>query len=469
MRSVDNKALYYANQAGFAICVFFEFPKQWKTHNEGANKLWFHLETLKCLKGKLSSLCIPLLCVKLRDFSDAASNILQLAEELNCEGVWLNDEYGFNEQKRDDEVVKVCQKKGLKCHRFLDQCLLKPGTVLSGSGGYYKVYTPFKNAVYRMLDLKDTEPLDSPKIQDKATFLDVTTKNASAKDDVKNEYVPTGSQVSSLWMPGEDEAMKRLVKFVDNRIQQYSEQRDMPTIPGTSCISPYLTAGSISVRQCFHTAVVANNRQLESGSPGIVTWLKELVWREFYRHVLVGFPRVSKNRAFLEKTDKLKWSYDVKDFEAWKEGRTGFPLVDAATRSLVETGWMHNRLRMIVGMFLTKDLMIDWRLGEKFFMEHLVDGDLASNNGGWQWVASTGTDSAPYFRMFNASNLVKFDPSGEFIRHWIPELKHLDARSIHDPFGKESTADKKLLGYPQQIVDHKKARERVLAAFKKVG
>ncbi len=202
---------------------------------------------------------------------------------------------------------------------------------------------------------------------------------------------------------------------------------------------------------------------------GRETWITELIWREFYRHILVGFPRVSRHQPFRLETRRLEWSGNEEHFDAWKEGRTGVPIVDAAMRCLRATGWMHNRLRMITAMHLTKDLFLDWRRGERWFMRNLIDGDLASNNGGWQWSASTGTDAAPYFRIFNpVSQSRKFDPDGAFIRAWVPELRDLAGGEIHDPSSLPELARARI-DYPAPIVNHTQARERAIAAFKALG
>ena len=193
-------------------------------------------------------------------------------------------------------------------------------------------------------------------------------------------------------------------------------------------------------------------------------WLDELLWREFYQHVLYDFPKVSKHLPFKDETRHLKWENNEKDFKAWTEGKTGIPIVDAGMRQLLSTGWMHNRVRMICAMFLTKNLLVDWRKGEQFFMQHLIDGDLAANNGGWQWSASTGTDSVPYFRIFNPiTQSERFDPKGDYIKKWIPELKQLNEKQIHDPYSKNPNMR---LDYPKPICDLKKTRQRALEAFK---
>ena len=198
--------------------------------------------------------------------------------------------------------------------------------------------------------------------------------------------------------------------------------------------------------------------------PGIDTWIKELAWREFYRHVLVGFPRVCKGQAFRVHTDALAWRDEPEDFAAWCSGRTGIPFVDAGLRQLLATGWMHNRLRMVTAMFLTKNLLIDWRLGETFFNQHLVDADFASNNGGWQWSASTGTDAAPYFRIFNPwLQGQRFDPAGEYIKQWVPELGGMPAKALHQP--EQLARHRESVGYPKPIVNLSASRARALAAF----
>lgn len=255
--------------------------------------------------------------------------------------------------------------------------------------------------------------------------------------------------------------------FCAEKLRQYDEQRDFPACPGTSRISPYLTLGIISVRQCL-AAIEAALGQLpfERGAPGFV-WLNELIWREFYQHLLVAFPHVSKHKAFKPETDHIRWLWDDARFTAWCEGKTGYPIVDAAMRCLNQTGWMHNRLRMIVASFLTKDLHIDWRLGERYFMQHLIDGELAANNGGWQWAASTGADAAPYFRIFNPTTQgQRFDEQGQFIKQWLPELELVPAKYIHTPHDWLKVFDPQD-SYPAPIVDHSESRTIALALFQR--
>jgi deoxyribodipyrimidine photo-lyase len=281
-------------------------------------------------------------------------------------------------------------------------------------------------------------------------------------------------ELEALFPPGESAALKRLDRFirgVDAQIYRYGEDRNRPDLQGTSTISPYLRFGILSPRRAGIAAIrAAANAPNEEGRKSADTWLSELIWREFYIDILYHFPQV-RGRSFKPDLDNIHWSNDRQEFEAWCAGLTGYPIVDAAMRQLAETGWMHNRARMIVASFLVKDLLIDWRWGERWFMQHLLDGDPASNNGGWQWTAGTGTDAAPYFRIFNPIlQGKKSDPKGGYVRRWLPELNELPNRYVHEPWSmpEEVQADARCTiehDYPAPIVEHSWARERTLAAY----
>jgi len=286
------------------------------------------------------------------------------------------------------------------------------------------------------------------------------------------EHIPTISNIVSDQVPnsweeeqfptGEGFANQRLKKFLKNKIEFYHLNRDRMDLEGTSNLSPYIRFGILGLRTALHHGFkLLNNNDGRKDIVGIETWLGELIWREFYIHILYHFPE-SRTQNFRSLYNLLQWRNNQSEFQAWKEGQTGYPVVDAAMRQLNQTGWMHNRARMIAASFLVKDLLIDWRWGEQWFRDCLLDGDLAVNNGSWQWVAGTGTDAAPFFRIFNPIRQSrKFDPNGKYIRRWVPELTHLDNESIHAPWEKK----RKTVNYPARIVDHKFARERALTAY----
>ncbi|MTI13669.1 deoxyribodipyrimidine photo-lyase [Sansalvadorimonas verongulae] len=458
LRSRDNKALYHASQNGSVICLWFTFEQQWQKHHDSPNKLWFWQENIKPLQKNLETFNIPLITRNLQSFDDAAQTISSLALELGCQGVWFNNEHETHENRRDNAVEQACELAGINCNRFYDDTLCQPGSLLNKQSLPYKVFTPFRKALYKQLTPDQWQPLPPPEKQQ-------PLKNIPASDPALT-FHPTAKDIHKQWPAGEKAAHKALKEFIQNRAENYKDSRDFPALSGTSIISPWLVAGVLSIRQCFSSALAANSGELDTGNTGLCCWLSELVWREFYRHILVQFPHICHNTAFQRETDKLPWLHDQKLLEKWQQGQTGVPIVDAAMRQLTATGWMHNRLRMVVAMYLSKDLRLDWRLGEQFFMEHLLDGDLASNNGGWQWAASTGTDAAPYFRIFNpVSQSLKFDPDGAFLRQWLPELAELDNKTIHDPASSGSLFYDDSV-YPKPLVDHKEARAATLEAFK---
>ena len=261
---------------------------------------------------------------------------------------------------------------------------------------------------------------------------------------------------------GHQAAQDRLNQFLNKPVALYHQNRDRPDLDGTSRLSMHLRFGTISVRECFKQAIQVAQTD-PTYKPGVQQWLDELIWREFYNAILEENPRVLHGN-YRQEYDYLNWRNNPKDLSAWCEGRTGFPIVDAGIRQLLSTGWMHNRIRMIVASFLTKDLLIDWKLGERFFFEHLVDGDPASNNGGWQWAASTGTDAQPYFRIFNPwKQSERWDPEGDYIRHWVAELRDVPASQLHSPTSvSQLTSD-----YPTPIVDHASQRHLTLMEYRK--
>ncbi|GLR64166.1 deoxyribodipyrimidine photo-lyase [Marinospirillum insulare] len=474
LRLEDNLALFKASQQGEVLAVFVYSPQQWQAHSWGHLKTAFVLSNLYALQKQLATLNIPLKLLSVADFNATPAALLQLAQELGISGLFFNDEYEFNEQKRDAAVVAAFNQAGIKVERFTDQVIFEPGSIRTGKGDFYTVFTPFYRNWISKLRPEHLVPLPAPAAQ--------------AASNLASDALPefTAYQQLKLWPAGEAAAHQKLQTFCEEVLNLYDQQRDFPAIEGTSQISAYLAAGVISSRQCIAAAQFHSADRFMDKSTGAGVWVSELVWREFYRHLLIGFPRISKGRAFKPTTEKLAWrslenSKAQRDLEAWKAGKTGFPIIDAAMRQLLETGWMHNRLRMLVAMFLSKNLLIDWRVGEAFFMQHLIDGDLAANNGGWQWAASTGTDAVPYFRLFNPySQSQRFDPEGKFIRRYVPELAHLNNKDIHQPPVNKLGMDKlggdlfgnsdelKNQAYPAPIMDLKLSRDRVMQAFEAI-
>ena len=467
LRVADNPALTFACEHATrgAIAVFTVCSRQWQKHDWSPIKVHFILRHLESLHDRLATIGIPLRIINCETFDEVPDLLLDFALGHHCDSLCFNCEYELNERLRDRAVFDRFQESGLQVSVFTDQCIVPPGSIRTQKGEFYTVFTPFKKSwIQRVETMGVPTPLDVPtKVSDP-----VNVEAHDIPETVDGFEWPSDDMID-YWPVGESQAKRRLTLFIRNSIDDYQSQRDLPAEDGTSCLSPYLTVGSISIGQCLHAAWQANRNSLEKrrDQPGPGVWISELIWREFYRHVMVGYPRICQHKAFKADTDQLDWRDDGDEFQRWCEGRTGFPIVDAAMRQLNQTGWMHNRLRMIVAMFLTKDLYIDWRMGERYFMQNLIDGDLASNNGGWQWSASTGTDAAPYFRIFNpTSQSEKCDPDGMFIRRFIPELADLPIRCLHNPAKLAEHEFFDDIDYPKAMVDHKQARERVINAFK---
>ncbi len=337
---------------------------------------------------------------------------------------------------------------------------------LKDEGEPYTVFTPYSRRWRSFGPLTRADLLPAP-----ATIR--------TPPDVGSEPLPAVPQLPAgvPFLPGEGEAKRRLGAFVGGEtapVFDYGQKRDLPAEDATAQLSPYLRFGMISARLAAVGAYEAIARApTATAQKGAEVWLNELIWREFYIGILHHFPHVQQG-SFRPAYDQIQWRNDPAEFAAWCAGRTGYPLVDAAMRQLAATGWMHNRTRMVVASFLVKDLLIDWRWGEGWFMQQLVDGDPAANNGGWQWTAGTGTDAAPYFRVFNpVAQGQKFDPTGAYVRRWAPELQQAPAQFIHAPWEMPRSEQLKArcvigVDYPAPIVDHAFARERVLMAYQAV-
>lgn len=465
LRTLDHTALWYATQAGPCIAYVLISPEQWRLHDDAAVKIDFYLRQLQSLKIQLNALNIPLIIQNIELWKDIPPAMLKLCQELNIHTVHANIELGQHELQRDAQVQQRLEKNNIRVELYHDRTLFPIGSIRNKTNQPYQVFGAFKKYCYEQLNISlpgcypAIEPQQLLQPHPLFTTAEINIQAFCAQ--------PTEAIADVLWPVGEEYALMRLDQFIQDSVADYATQRDLPNIEGTSQISPYLNIGILSIRQCIQALFREQQGYFHISSSSQQVWLDELLWREFYQHVLFDFPRVSQHQPFKLNTQQIQWRDAPEDLIAWQQGRTGIPIVDAGMRQLLATGWMHNRVRMITAMFLCKNLLIDWRLGEQWFMQHLIDGDLAANNGGWQWCASTGTDAVPYFRIFNPiTQSTRFDPQGDYIRRWVPELAQLDHKNIHDPYAKHPDLD---LNYPRPIVDLKASRIRALEAFKNVG
>ncbi|MCA1993889.1 MAG: deoxyribodipyrimidine photo-lyase [Coleofasciculus sp. S288] len=375
-----------------------------------------------------------------------------LAAALNAKAVFWNWDVESYAQKRDRTVAEALTQKGIQVHNHWDQLLHAPEELFTGSKKPYTVYTPFWKNWSSKPKAKPVEGLTQVEGLNEQEQLAAQKAGAIA--------LPTAKDLGYVWenplllQPGEEAAQEQLEKFCDQTINKYQEQRNFPAVDGTSKLSAALKFGAIGIRTVWEAAEATyRDSRSDEARDSIRTWQQELAWREFYQHAIYHFPELADG-PYRDTFKDFPWDNDETLFQAWCEGKTGYPIVDAAMRQLNEVGWMHNRCRMIVASFLTKDLLINWQWGEKYFMQKLYDGDLSANNGGWQWSASSGMDPKPV-RIFNpASQAQKYDPEGEYIRQWLPELSSLDTEYLIT--GKIPESDRKACGYPAPIVDHKK-------------
>ncbi len=453
LRLEDNPALYHGSTLGNICCVYVLTPKQWQAHQDAPAKIAFWRSRISTLSSALKTLNISLHILVQDSYTQVPQALLTLAQALQAQSLSFNNEYPVNEKHRDEQTTALFERNHLAVHRFDGDIVIPSHRIKTLQNGNYKVFTPFSRQWHKQLTENDLQLLPAPSAQPATAFnthmIDIPplatwgiNKNTIYRDD--------------LWPTHDDAIHQRLHQFCRCSANPYKEQRDIPSINGTSTLSPYLAAGMISVRQC----IAAIRHHVEDWRSN--QWVTELIWREFYRYLIDLHPHLSQSKDFTHIPKPIPWVNDDALFRAWCEGKTGFPIVDAAMKQLLQTGWMHNRLRMVTAAFLTKILLIDWRKGEAFFMQHLLDGDYASNNGGWQWAASTGADAAPYFRIFNPERQSeRFDKEGIFIKKLLPELAPINAKNIHTP-----PSDLRLAhAYPEPIIDYKWARQRALDSY----
>jgi deoxyribodipyrimidine photo-lyase len=433
VRLTDNAALHAALEVGSVVPVFILDPAFSRSSPRRKDFLYEGLHALhKDLQARGSYLVIR--------NGNPVDVLHQLVGETNARVIFAEEDFTPYAIRRDGDVARR-----LPLQLVPGQTVHHPMDVLKPDGNPYTVFTPYS----KLWTARLPSSLELYNVPDR-----IQTPAGIASDPLP------GFKVSPLFPAGEQEALVRLEEFLHQRIYSYGTDRNRLDLNGTSSLSPYLHFGMLGLRQAVRAArqalVEAGN---EASRKSAEVWLNELIWREFYIQILFHFPHVHRT-AFNPSLANIPWRNDESQFKAWKEGRTGVPIVDAAMRQLRDIGWMHNRARMIVASYLVKDLLIDWRWGERYFMSELIDGDIAANNGGWQWTAGTGTDAAPYFRIFNpVLQSVKFDPNGEYIRRWVPELRGLDSRDIHAPWEQGL----KVKGYPQHPLIERDKQRTLLA------
>jgi len=476
LRIFDNPALTRAVENGCRYALYISTPKQWLLHHDAPIKLDFIRRHLLEMGQALAQYGIELVHLSVPDFTAQHNSLINFCHEYHIEQVWANSEPEFNEQQRD----KALLESGLNITFFDCDVIAPRGRILNKSGEMFKVFTPFKKAWLKHMREFGVECIGRPPRSDNLPqsptcsaeqSLGLLTQQLSTfciNDETTelSQLSQSSSSLSSPW-PLADEVMEKVVPhFLNDKVSDYSSQRDFPALKGTSGLSPYLAIGALSARTLYQQLLHRYPQLIEDVNHPAFSWLNELIWRDFYKHLLFHYPRLSKHTPFQKKYEQTQWPGADSDFGAWSRGETGYPLVDAAMKQLITTGWMHNRLRMVVASFLTKHLLVDWRLGEQFFMKHLIDGDLTANNGGWQWAASTGCDAQPYFRVFNPIlQSQRFDPNGDFIRRYLPELKEVPNKYIHFPH--EYMAQQGLIPiYCPPLVEHKTARLRAIAFYR---
>lgn len=422
-----------------------------------ASKWWLH-HSLEQLSHDLKQLGLHLSY----HIGKAVDVLERLIQNYSVETVTWNRRYEPWALKRDAVVKDFLRKKGIEGVSFNGNLLFEPWTIANKQGKPYQVFTPFWKQC--LTQPAPSMPLPKPQAGQGKIVEDILLKQLDLLP-----HIDWDAGLKSTWHPGEKGAQKQADEFIQKHVIHYVDERDRPDHQGTSRLSPFLHFGEISPRQLWHSIKDKYRGKEELVDP----YLRQLIWREFAHHLLYHFPKTPEHPLRVEFED-FPWEYDGKKLKAWQKGLTGYPIVDAGMRELWNTGWMHNRVRMIVGSFLVKDLRIHWLEGARWFWDTLVDADMANNTLGWQWIGGCGADAAPYFRIFNpVIQGEKFDPEGHYVKHWVPELKNLSTKWIHRPWEATPPILEKggvTLGttYPHPLVDHARARDAALKAFTKI-
>ncbi|MFO1464024.1 MAG: deoxyribodipyrimidine photo-lyase [bacterium] len=455
LRLADNPALQAAQAAGgWVLPVFLWSPEEEGAWAPGAASRWWLHQSLNSLAAELRCRGLELVIQR----GPAAAALEALIEESGAGAVFWNRRYEPASMARDAAVKERLRARGIRAESFNAALLFEPWELETKGGGPYRVFTPFWKACLGRPEVASPTPLP-PRLRSP----DPAPASLRLADLGLEPKIPWDQGLREAWRPGEAGAWDEMERFLEVAMPAYLSDRDRPGVVGTSRLSPYLHFGEISPRQVWHAVRERAARDRRAGAQrGAEGFLRELGWREFSHHLLYHFPETAE-RPLRPEFEKFPWRRDARALSAWQRGETGYPIVDAGMRELWRTGWMHNRVRMIVASFLVKDLLIPWQEGARWFWDTLVDADLANNTLGWQWTAGCGADAAPYFRIFNpVSQGEKFDPEGDYVRRWVPELASLPKERVHQPWQAGAA------GYPPPIVDHGAARALALRALETI-
>lgn len=462
LRLQDNPALLHACAQGNCVALYIKEPNNTKTE---ARDWWLH-NSLEKLEVQLESHNIPLI-YKTGNAEQVLQDVLNTGD---IQGVYWNRRYDPQGIKTDTDVKTQLKEQGIKCESFAGNLLKEPWEVKNKAGGTFRVFTPMCKTL-KSMDI-ETPIAFTPPAQKKVTTQ--TLKSQTLKSlELINTHKDWHQQLHPYWNIGEEAAYQKLIKFLEDKVEKYRQRRDFMAKEATSQLSPHMHFGEISAKQIWQTILAFEQANDIIENEDIECFKNEVIWREFAHQQLYTYKEID-TQPINEKFNNFPWGEDKEYLKAWHKGQTGIPIVDAGMRELWHTGYMHNRVRMIVASFLTKNLLIPWQEGAKWFMDTLVDADEASNSASWQWVAGCGLDAAPYFRIFNpVTQGGKFDKEGEYVKRWVPELQNLDNKYIHKPW-EAGDFDLRLAGitlgsdYPKPIVNLKTSRERALAAYQHI-
>ncbi|MEA2664289.1 MAG: deoxyribodipyrimidine photo-lyase [Candidatus Eremiobacteraeota bacterium] len=468
LRLDDHGALFRAAAASERVALAFVLdPQLLRGPRVGPPIVQFFFDSLGALRARLRAAGSDLALLE----GGFGTELAGLARRVGASAVYYNEDYDPAARERDERVSRQLRAAGLEVQAFTDHVYFGAHDVLQDGGKSYGVYTPYRKKWNARLAARPNPPLRSARAA-RAKLLARDALGPTRDVPRPEDY----GHASSAAYPrgGGAEAERLLKRFLAGDALRYAGTRNAPALDATSRLSPHLRAGTIGIRTVVHAAARLRERAARHAArhaaSSVDTWLGELIWRDFYQQLLVHHPRVA-HEPYIEAAKDIAYADEPEAYRAWCEGRTGYPIVDAAMAQLNATGWMHNRLRMIAASFLTKHLLTDYHEGERYFEQHLADADLAANNGGWQWSASTGTDAAPYFRVFNPTLQGKtFDPDGAFVRAFIPALVQVPAKYVHEPWTLPPLLQAEygcVIGrdYPAPIVDHATARRRALEAY----